>query len=138
VTTAAFDRVAPSYQTLWSGTPAGEMQREAVWRFVEPLFQPGSRVLDIGCGVGDDAATLQARGVHVTGIDASPEMVRIARERGVEASVRRAEDIDHLAGSFEPRPSAWRITAYCSRKVRRAAGSISIAAPFETAGGDDR
>jgi ubiquinone/menaquinone biosynthesis C-methylase UbiE len=98
---AAFDSVASSYQTLWSGTPTGEMQREAVWRFIEPLFSTGSRILDIGCGTGDDALAFQARQVHVTGIDASPEMVRIARERGIDASVRRAEDLSDLRGSFD-------------------------------------
>jgi ubiquinone/menaquinone biosynthesis C-methylase UbiE len=97
----AFDEVASSYQTLWSGTPAGEMQREAVCRRIESLFSAGSRVLDIGCGTGDDALALQARGVHVTGIDASSEMVRTARERGVDASVRRAEDLGDLQGSFD-------------------------------------
>ena len=97
----AFDRVASSYHTLWSGTPAGGMQRQAVCRLIEPLFTAGSRVLDIGCGTGDDALVLQGRGVHVTGIDSSPEMVVTARERGVDASVRRAEDLSHLHGSFD-------------------------------------
>jgi SAM-dependent methyltransferase len=77
------------------------MQRQAVWRLTEPLFPAGSRVLDIGCGTGDDALALQARGVHVTGIDASPEMVRIARERGTDASVCRAEHLSDLQGSFD-------------------------------------
>ncbi|HEY4088031.1 MAG TPA: class I SAM-dependent methyltransferase [Bryobacteraceae bacterium] len=97
----AFDSVASSYQALWSGTPAGEMQRQAVCRRIEPLFPADSRVLDIGCGPGDDALAFQARGVQVTGIDASPEMVRVARERGVDASVRRAEDLSDLPGSFD-------------------------------------
>jgi SAM-dependent methyltransferase len=101
MTATAFDRVASAYQSLWSGTPAGEMQRQAVWRFIEPLFPAGSRVLDIGCGPGDDAAALQACGVHVSAIDASPEMVRIARERGIDASVRRAETLDDLNDSFD-------------------------------------
>jgi ubiquinone/menaquinone biosynthesis C-methylase UbiE len=101
VTTAAFDRVASSYQTLWSGTPAGEMQRAAVWRFIEPLFPAGSRILDIGCGVGDDALAFEARGVHIIGIDGSSEMVRIARDRGIDASLRRAEDLDSLDESFD-------------------------------------
>ncbi len=96
-----FDGLASSYHTLWTGTPAGGMQREAVARRIGPLFPPGSRVLDIGCGTGDDALALEARGVHVTGIDASPEMVRTARERGVNASVRRAEDLDDLEGLFD-------------------------------------
>lgn len=101
MTATAFDRVASSYQTLWSGTPAGETQREAVWRFIEPLFPSGSRILDIGCGVGDDAVALQARGVHVTGIDPSPEMVRIARERGIDANLGRAEDVESLDVPFD-------------------------------------
>jgi ubiquinone/menaquinone biosynthesis C-methylase UbiE len=101
MTATAFDHVAASYQALWSGTPVGEMQREAVWRFITPLFPAGSSVLDIGCGTGDDAVALRARGVCVTGIDASPEMVRIARERGIHANVRRAEDLSGLQGSFD-------------------------------------
>jgi ubiquinone/menaquinone biosynthesis C-methylase UbiE len=77
------------------------MQRQAVWRCIEPLFPPGSGVLDVGCGTGDDAVALQSRGVQVTGIDASPEMVRIARERGVHASVCRAEHLSDVQGSFD-------------------------------------
>jgi SAM-dependent methyltransferase len=65
------------------------------------LFPAGSRVLDVGCGTGDDAVALQARGVQVTGIDASPEMARIARERGIDASVGRAETLDDLYASFD-------------------------------------
>ncbi|HXE63014.1 MAG TPA: methyltransferase domain-containing protein [Bryobacteraceae bacterium] len=101
MTATHFDRVATSYQTLWSDTPAGEMQREAVWRRIDPLFSAGSQILDIGCGTGDDALALQMRGARVTGIDVSPEMIRIARGRGVDASVRRAQDLGTLQGSFD-------------------------------------
>jgi ubiquinone/menaquinone biosynthesis C-methylase UbiE len=96
-----FDRVATSYQTLWSGTPAGEMQREAVWRRIDPLLSAGSQILDLGCGTGDDAVALQMRGTSVTAIDVSPEMIRIARGRGIDASVRRAEDLGSLEGAFD-------------------------------------
>ncbi|MBE2269550.1 MAG: class I SAM-dependent methyltransferase [Anaerolinea sp.] len=37
--------------------------------------------LDIGCGTGEFARLLAARAERVTGIDLSPEMIRIARER---------------------------------------------------------
>ena len=40
----------------------------------------GKRVLDAGCGPGRHAKKLIAKGAIVTGIDASPEMVNIARE----------------------------------------------------------
>ncbi|WP_148613250.1 class I SAM-dependent methyltransferase [Nocardioides rubriscoriae] len=41
----------------------------------------GRRVLDAGCGAGPLAAALRDRGAHVTGFDASPAMVDLARER---------------------------------------------------------
>ncbi len=44
---------------------------------------PG-RALDVGCGRGDLAAALLARGWRVAGIEPSPRAAQIARRRGVE------------------------------------------------------
>ncbi|HEX9077638.1 MAG TPA: class I SAM-dependent methyltransferase, partial [Anaerolineae bacterium] len=41
------------------------------------------RVLDVGCGAGRHSLYLQRRGLAVTGIDTSPEIVELARVRGV-------------------------------------------------------
>lgn len=41
----------------------------------------GSRVLDLGCGVGRWSRMLAARGATVTGVDISPTMIREARRR---------------------------------------------------------
>lgn len=48
---------------------------------------PGTRVLDVGCGVGRWSRLLAARGGHVTGIDLSPTMVQIAVQRAVAAGL---------------------------------------------------
>ncbi len=96
-----FDLVAPEYTQLWSGTPAGRFQRESVWRHAAALFPAGSRILDLGCGTGDDALMFTARGVCVTGIDASPEMVRIARNRGVDARAGAIEQLGQLEKPFD-------------------------------------
>jgi SAM-dependent methyltransferase len=42
---------------------------------------PGTRVLDVGCGVGRWSSLLASRGAHVTGMDISPTMVAEARRR---------------------------------------------------------
>jgi ubiquinone/menaquinone biosynthesis C-methylase UbiE len=81
----AFDRLASTYDELWSSSPNGRVQREAVWRRIDGLFRPGDRILDLGCGIGDDAVHFMERGTEVMAVDASAEMVRIARSRGVEA-----------------------------------------------------
>src|SRR5262245_17797651 len=43
---------------------------------------PCGTLLEIGCGAGRLARAAAARGIDVTAIDASPEMIRLARERG--------------------------------------------------------
>jgi 16S rRNA (guanine(1405)-N(7))-methyltransferase len=47
---------------------------------------PRGKVLDLGCGGGRDAAMLTRNGYHVTGLDASPEMVRAARIKAPSAT----------------------------------------------------
>ncbi len=45
---------------------------------VARLLAPGSRLLELGCGSGRDAAALLARGYDVTAVDASAAMLREA------------------------------------------------------------
>ena len=56
--------------------------------------RPGERVLDIGCGDGALTAKLVEAGCRVVAIDASPEQVRAARERGLDARVADATALD--------------------------------------------
>jgi SAM-dependent methyltransferase len=86
-TAALFERLAVRYDELWTETAIGRAQRNAVWRVVDDLFRAGDHVLDVGCGTGEDAAHLMARGVRVSAVDASAAMVAQAKARGVEAQV---------------------------------------------------
>jgi ubiquinone/menaquinone biosynthesis C-methylase UbiE len=99
--TAAFDQLASDYDRLWTRSTVGRLQREAVWRRIETLFEPGQTVLDLGCGTGEDALRLMEAGLQVRAIDASPEMVRIARDRGVDAEVLPIENCGLLSGTFD-------------------------------------
>jgi ubiquinone/menaquinone biosynthesis C-methylase UbiE len=96
-----FSRLASRYDELWTRTTIGRLQREAVWRRVDPLFQPGDSVLDLGCGTGEDAIHFMNSGIRVRAIDASCGMVRIARSRGVDASELRIEELELLEGSYD-------------------------------------
>lgn len=48
---------------------------------------PGTRVLDLGCGVGRWSRLLAARGATVTGVDISPTMIEEARRRAASEGV---------------------------------------------------
>lgn len=56
--------------------------------------RPGERILDLGCGDGALTVRLAAAGARVTGVDMSPDQVRAARERGVDARVMDGAALD--------------------------------------------
>jgi trans-aconitate methyltransferase len=49
--------------------------------------QPGERILDLGCGDGALTRKLVELGCSVVGVDAGPDMIRAARELGLDAHV---------------------------------------------------
>jgi SAM-dependent methyltransferase len=65
----------------------------------------GRRVLDAGCGSGPLSEALLARGAAVSGFDASPAMVELARQRLGDAADLRVADLDgplpYDDGSFD-------------------------------------
>lgn len=65
---------AEGYRRNFSFVPA---YGEAVIDLVSA--RPGARCLDLGCGGGALTAELAARGLDVVGMDASPEMLDVAR-----------------------------------------------------------
>jgi SAM-dependent methyltransferase len=54
-------------------------ERGIVERLREHGLRPGQRVLDVGCGSGLLARALLAQGYAVSGVDASPAMIELAR-----------------------------------------------------------
>lgn len=76
-----FDAVAASYDSVFTRTPLGSWLRSRVWAQLEGAFAPGMRVLELGCGTGEDALWLARRGVRVLATDSSPEMLEIARRK---------------------------------------------------------
>jgi len=78
---AAFDRIASQYDELFTASPIGRLQRGVVWRHAVEAFPPGSRVLELNCGTGEDALFLAQRCVSVVACDASVHMIRCAKLR---------------------------------------------------------
>ncbi len=99
--TAAFDTLAATYDDVWTRSEVGRSQRNAVWAHVDPLFKPGDSILDLGCGTGEDALHFASLGLRVKAVDQSAEMVRVARSRGVDASVLSIEQIGGIDGPFD-------------------------------------
>ena len=64
----------------------------------------GKRALDVGCGAGLLAEPLARLGASVTGIDASPEVIEVARQHAARQGLAidyRAGDVQALEGEFD-------------------------------------
>ncbi|HET9595773.1 MAG TPA: class I SAM-dependent methyltransferase [Anaeromyxobacteraceae bacterium] len=104
------DRVRHDFEAMYrSAEPPpwelGAPQPEVVRLADEGAFRGG--VLDVGCGTGEHALLLAARGHAVTGVDMSPTAIERARtkarERGLEATfvVGDALELRALRQRFE-------------------------------------
>lgn len=59
---------------------------------------PGARILELGCGGGQDSAEMLRRGFDLVPTDGSPELARQAAERlGREVRILLFEDLDEVA-----------------------------------------
>ena len=88
--------MAEAFDALRFSGPIGrllaETQEQVLADYLGPLEHRA--VLDVGTGTGRAAIVLAARGARVTGVDASSEMLAVARKRAEEAGV----DVTFLKG----------------------------------------
>ena len=79
--------IAEGFDALRFSGPIGrlvaESQERVIAAFLAPLEQ--RRILDVGTGTGRAAIALARRGALVTGVDASEEMLTVARRRAAES-----------------------------------------------------
>jgi ubiquinone/menaquinone biosynthesis C-methylase UbiE len=78
---AAFDAMADHYDDLFTFSVVGRAQRDVVWDRAAATFLPGSHILEINCGTGEDALFLANRGISVTACDAAGQMIEHAKAR---------------------------------------------------------
>jgi ubiquinone/menaquinone biosynthesis C-methylase UbiE len=138
------DEVKHAHRAMWrSGNYAAAAERLLAVgeRVVERTgVEPGMEVLDVASGTGNAAIPAAGAGARATGLDPSPDLLAIARERAADAMV----EVDWVEGDVERMPfedgrfdrvlSAFghmfapdhRRTAEEMRRVARPGGAIGI------------
>jgi SAM-dependent methyltransferase len=104
-TPQAFQPSPETFDKLYRGEPAFEgapapggipwdiHQAQPRLMELEALGGFSGEVLDIGCGLGDNAIYLASRGHSVTGLDGSPAAIEEARRRAAAAGVTVTFDV---------------------------------------------
>jgi SAM-dependent methyltransferase len=102
---AGFDLAAPCYDQEVGNNPAMQWMRRVSLATLAEAFRPGQRVLEIGCGTGDEAIFLARRGVSVLATDPSAAMLALAgakvRMAGLEAAVQFRQMAAREVGGLE-------------------------------------
>ena len=83
---STFDMLAVGYDAAFSDRIPGRWLRSRTRRVIAALLPPASRVLDVGCGTGDDALWLAAAGHEVVATDVSHGMLNMTKARMAGAS----------------------------------------------------
>ena len=87
----AYERLAERYAAMIDTKPHNAYYERPAMLSLLPRVR-GKRVLDAGCGPGAYAQIMVRRGAKVVGVDVSPKMLRLARERvGDKVELRRAD-----------------------------------------------
>lgn len=111
-----YDRLAAEFSVREYGDPARYYARRAEAIVgVGPRLEPGDRILDIACGDGGQAVPLLAHGLEYLGIDVSPQMIAVARERlGDRAHVEVGDMFTYVPPAPVAATSCFRAVYYAS------------------------
>jgi SAM-dependent methyltransferase len=100
----AFDGIAEEFDARFGPWLSVEAQRRAIRACLADAFPPGSRLIEIGGGTGEDAFWLGSKGRDVLMTDASPAMVAAASAKGIRTAIAAAERFDDLAETLRDEP----------------------------------
>lgn len=73
-------------ELIWNwDTPAGRVRAQRRGRLLTKAagLKPGMHVMEVGCGTGLFTEMMAASGAHILAVDISPELLTLARERGL-------------------------------------------------------
>jgi SAM-dependent methyltransferase len=108
---AAFDAVAARYDAITAAdaNPVIAAQRRVVHDALARHFAAGSRLLEIGCGTGEDTLALTARGHRIVACDPAAAMLSEAGRK--LAAAGRADRVRLVPGGVPELAARWRSLA---------------------------
>lgn len=130
---ARYDGIADWYDLEF----LGELHEPGQQAALRLLGRGGGRLLDVGCGTGAQTVAFAEAGWEVTGVDASGDMLRRARDRGLDVVVGDASTLPFGDATFDAAVSLWTHTDVedFAAAVREVARVLAPTGPFVYAGG---
>lgn len=85
-----FDHISSTYDSLFTHSPIGLLQRKRVWRYIENILPDlkGYELLELNCGTGDDAVLFGEGGLNIVATDISEEMLKVTEKKAEQFSMQ--------------------------------------------------
>src|SRR5438552_3366107 len=84
----AFTRQSGIFDKLYGGNTIVQYKRQRVRRHLQQLLAPGSRILELNAGTGEDAVYFAREGFQVHATDISSGMQEILRQKVLHLGLR--------------------------------------------------
>jgi ubiquinone/menaquinone biosynthesis C-methylase UbiE len=93
-----FDHIASSYDSSFTRTPIGQLQRKHVWHYLEKIMVElnGLDILELNCGTGEDAVLFSEKGFNIVATDVSEEMLKVTQEKVQQYSMQNKISSQYL------------------------------------------
>lgn len=85
-----FDHIASTYDSLYTHSPIGLLQRKRAWKYIESVLPElkGFEMLELNCGTGEDAVLFGEGGLNIVATDITEEMLKITQKKAEQYSMQ--------------------------------------------------
>lgn len=85
-----FDHIASTYDSVFARSALGQLQRKRVWKYIESILPElkGFEMLELNCGIGEDAVLFGEGGFNIVATDISEEMLKVTQQKAEQYSMQ--------------------------------------------------
>jgi ubiquinone/menaquinone biosynthesis C-methylase UbiE len=93
-----FDHIATTYDSVFTRTAIGQLQRKHVWKYLERIIPQldGLEMLELNCGTGEDALMFSDKGFNIIATDVSVEMLKVTQQKAEKYSMQNRISSQYL------------------------------------------
>ena len=93
-----FDHIATTYDSLFTRSAIGQLQRKHVWTYIEKIFPElnGLEMLELNAGTGEDALMFSDKGFNIIATDVSTEMLKVTQQKAEKFSMQNRISSQYL------------------------------------------